>query len=127
MDYRHRVKICSSLADISAEVNREIDKLSTILEDKDLIFDLRLILNELLINAGEHGNSWNKAKCIDYEIIVNDHYIYLSVRDEGDGIKAPKLFDPDLLDKHGRGLKIVKELSDDLSIENTTIRALIYL
>ena len=61
--FRYEGSACSDLDDIKTFIQGVLNKLKNILEDEDLMFDLRLILNELVINSVIHGNRCNKRKC----------------------------------------------------------------
>lgn len=88
----------------------------------DILFELKVVLNELITNALCHGNKCelNKVVYVTFKL-VSYNYIYISVRDEGLGFKFEvntKSID-DYLDKvnkelceHGRGLVIVYSLCD---------------
>ena len=55
MYYRFDEDICGGLDAIELTVNNILRETKSIIGDDDLYFDLRLVLNELLINAFEHG------------------------------------------------------------------------
>lgn len=127
MRYKNTVKFCSDLIEIKKHINHELSQFSKLIDNEELMFDLRLILNELLINAGEHGNKWSQEKCINYEIICDDDYIQIHVKDEGKGISELKPFDGSSLASSGRGLKIVKELTDEFIIDRNQIIVKIFI
>jgi len=85
-----------------------------------VLFEVKVILNELIVNAFCHGNGCNAEKLIYVTFkMINNNYLYISVKDEGYGINAK--FDVKslndyvdaankLLCEHGRGLLIVNRL-----------------
>lgn len=89
---------------------------------EDTIFEIKVVLNELIVNAICHGNLCDDGKgaFVTLKIVYND-YLYLSVEDEGCGfqhkIDINKLEEyveaknKDLCE-HGRGLIIVEQLCD---------------
>ncbi len=88
----------------------------------DIIFELKVVLNELITNALCHGNKCELEKLIHVTLkLVSNKYLYVCVKDEGSGFK-PQLcnqsFDAYLeevntsLCEHGRGLVIVNSLCD---------------
>ena len=91
--------------------------------DEDLIFKIRLILDELIINSYEHGNRCQYDKIIDTTFIVDDDCCLIKVKDEGEGIDY--LYENDGLNDHGRGIKLVYSLADDLIIKDNIIIALV--
>lgn len=127
MAYRHEVKLCSTIPEIQRHIDIELKEFNRYIKDEELIFDLRLVLSELFINACEHGNNWNEEKCIKYQIEIDDNQVKLVVVDEGKGMAKIKPYDGKSLDSCGRGLKIVRELTDELEMKNNMVTAVIYL
>lgn len=81
--------------------------------DDDTLFDLQVILCELLCNAAEHGNQWDPAAEVRLQIRFLDHkkLIMILVCDQGAQlIVGPAEEGGD--DERGRGLELVKALSD---------------
>lgn len=127
MDYRHKARLCSSVGEVKKHIDLEVQEFSKFIEDEDLLFSCRLILNELLVNAGDHGNKWDREKCIDYELHICDRQISISVEDEGDGLKEICPYDPSSLESSGRGLKIICELADEICLCDNKVTAILYL
>jgi serine/threonine-protein kinase RsbW len=82
----------------------------------DIIFEVKVVLNELIVNAICHGNNCdeNKATYVTFKLI--NSYLYVSVKDEGAGFNH-KLSIDECIDytnneccEHGRGLVIVQQL-----------------
>ena len=94
-----------------------ISKFMTLSED--CIFELKVILNELVANAITHGcESCRKVILVSFKRI-NDKYMYISVSDNGPGFNVAdatynNIEHIDYLNKtfceHGRGLFIVEQL-----------------
>lgn len=93
-----------------------VGEMKCILHDKHLLQQIILNLLENSIKYSPHG------KCVELNVTLNDHYLELSVRDEGRGIAEedqPRLFQPfergsntsDTLGT-GLGLFIVKKSVD---------------
>ncbi len=88
----------------------------------DILFELKVVLNELINNALCHGNKCELEKAIYVTFkLVRYNYLYISVKDEGFGFKlkvSTKSIDDYLeevnmaLCEHGRGLVIVYSLCD---------------
>ena len=88
----------------------------------DILFELKVVLNELITNALCHGNKCELEKVVYVTFkLVNYNYLYISVRDEGLGFKLKvntKSIEDYLeivnktLCEHGRGLVIVYNLCD---------------
>jgi serine/threonine-protein kinase RsbW len=112
---KHEIKELAAKIDL---ILNEIKSKNYISED--VLFELKVILNELIVNAVCHGNGCNSEKLVYVTFkLINNKYLYISVKDEGFGIKGN--FDVKLLDayadeankllcEHGRGLLIVNRL-----------------
>lgn len=125
MGFRFQGSVCSDLQDIKVFINRVLSKLEDIICDKNLMFDIRLILNELIINGVIHGNKLNKDKCVNLSLEVRGNCIRIEVVDEGQGINCDiSAYDPKELKCCGRGLLIVNGLSDEVHIDKNRIVAI---
>jgi serine/threonine-protein kinase RsbW len=91
------------------------------------LFDLKVILNELLINAIMHGNRESEDKSVRISAgIADKNKLYIIIEDEGYGYDYSKLCgeqssrpcdtDPENVCECGRGLKIVKCLCDQVKV-----------
>lgn len=90
------------------------------------LFEIKVILNELMINAVKHGNKCDPEKIVNINAgICPDNYVYVMVEDEGEGYDQQEttLCDSDGIDafnslcdlkETGRGILIVKTLSDSV-------------
>ncbi|EPR13917.1 ATP-binding protein [Ruminiclostridium papyrosolvens] len=89
---------------------------------EDVIFEIKVILNELIVNAVQHGNKCNDCKHTYVTFKIIDNYLYVSVMDEGSGFNHTKTAlvhkDLDCVNNlycdHGRGLVIVRQLCDKI-------------
>lgn len=93
------------------------DKLSDI-EEKVCIDrpDLKLILDEAIINAMEHGNKWDPAKNVLIKISLEEKGIQIEIEDEGAGFDyfhkfSIKKIKPQL-NERGRGLLLIQQFCD---------------
>jgi len=87
-----------------------------------ILFEIKVVLNELIVNALCHGNKCEleKVTYVTFKL-VNNNFLYISVKDEGYGFNQ-KLNQNSLDDyvqatnkslcEHGRGLIIVDRLCD---------------
>ncbi len=93
------------------------------------LFDLRVILNELLINAIMHGNRESEDKSVRIGAgIADNNKLYITIEDEGCGYDYSKLCseqaaqpcdtDSESVCECGRGLKIVKCLCDQVRVNS---------
>lgn len=126
MSYTYKGRINSDIEEIASVVLNIIKKLNTIETDENLLFDIRIIMNELLINGCEHGNCYDQKKKIDLAVLINERKIRIQVNDQGDGVKYQLVdYRPESFCSSGRGLRIVEKLSDELIIQNNSVTAII--
>ncbi len=88
---------------------------------EQIMFEIKVILNELIVNALCHGNNCDLEKAIYVTFKLVNNTIYICVKDEGYGFK-PKFKQTSIDDyaetinrslcEHGRGLIIVDRLCD---------------
>ena len=98
-----------------------------ILAEEDF-FDVKVILNELLMNAMTHGNKQHKNKKVYIKVDISEkNQIYIIIEDEGEGMKddcaswrdnnfsqTPQ-WDIVNLKESGRGLGIISCLCDSIT------------
>ncbi|MEZ7890547.1 MAG: SpoIIE family protein phosphatase [Candidatus Wallbacteria bacterium] len=80
--------------------------------------EIMMILDELLMNAIEHGNKFDRDKKVYVSYIFNDYKFEIIIRDEGEGFNVQDVYGThqkiSLYDKRGRGILIVKNLVDKI-------------
>ena len=86
---------------------------------EDEAADLRLVFNELLMNAVVHGNRLDIGKKVSIEIKIKGGYVYSRVTDEGTGFDYRKMVtewnaEDNLFDDHGRGVRLAYHMTDKL-------------
>jgi serine/threonine-protein kinase RsbW len=103
----------SQVQKASAEINAFLKPLS--LSDA-LLFDIRLCVEEAVINAMKYGNHFQKDKEVKVGVHVDGEQLYISVEDEGSGFDVKKLQDctrgENLLKESGRGVYLIHSLMD---------------
>ena len=125
MTFRYQGSVCSDLNDTKIFIKNILEKVEEVIADEDLMFDLKLILNELIINGVVHGNKSDREKCVDLYLEITSDKLRIEVCDEGHGIKyEDTTYNPDELKNCGRGLVLVYGLSDEVFIENNKVVAL---
>mgnify|MGYP002711946322 FL=1 len=117
--------IHSDLALIKEFRDETLDFLKDSSYDDDVIFKIRLILDELITNSYKHGNQKNYEKMIDIIMLLDRDYCMIKVKDEGEGINYTK--EGDMLSDHGRGIKLVYNLADNIIVQDSTISAFLLL
>lgn len=125
MDFNYYGSVCSDLHSVKDFLDDLIIKLTGIINNKDIIFDIRLILNELVINGAMHGNNCMGSKCVRLSLELIDNKITIEVEDEGAGIDFNiDEYNPSDLLYGGRGLVLVNGLSDELHIDKNRVVAI---
>lgn len=128
MDYTYRGSICSDLGLVKKFVEDILEKLDEMIDNKDAMFEIRLIISELIINGIFHGNKYVESKKVQTVIELKSDKILIHVKDEGTGIHYDfESYNPCELKCRGRGLILVEGLSDELILDRNTITAVKYL
>ncbi|NLH96982.1 MAG: ATP-binding protein [Clostridiaceae bacterium] len=92
---------------------------------EEVLFDFRVILNEVLVNAILHGNHGDESKRVKIDAGTTEKGdVFLIIEDEGSGYdfesvcKKHKTAVTDLEDmiESGRGIMIVKSLCDKVKV-----------
>lgn len=124
VDFIYNGTVCSDLDIIRNFIEEILKKLHPIVENEDTMFDIKLILNELIINGVMHGNECTASKCIKLLLEIKENKLKIEVEDEGTGINYDfTSYNPDDLATCGRGLVIVNGLSDEFYIKKNKVVA----
>ncbi len=110
------IKIPSDLKHIRKVSSRIVDLLVERGIDKSRIFDIRLSVEEAVINAVEHGNKRARGLSVNVFFTIDDGKIEVTVEDEGKGFSHSELPDPtkdaNILRSRGRGRYLIYKLMD---------------
>lgn len=83
-----------------------------------LLFDLRLCLEEALINAMKHGNGLQKELPVDVSVEADEEAVTIQIDDRGKGFEVGKVADctqgGNLLRGGGRGVHLIRQLMDEV-------------
>ena len=83
-----------------------------------ILFDIRLCLEEALINAMKYGNALRKDLEVDLEVEGSTDEVRITVQDQGPGFDVKKLEDctaeKNLFRNHGRGVYLMHQLMDEV-------------
>lgn len=115
--------ICECISGILDYLDKAVGSIS-----EERVYELKVILNELLINAIRHGNNECSRKNVYINVgLIDKRTVFIIVMDEGCGFDYDKvlnckfdlnncgLFD---MKETGRGLRIVNCLSDKMKFNN---------
>ncbi len=108
--------IPSEFEKIDYFLSNAMEQVREYISNEDDIFDIRLIISELVYNGAMHGNHWNPEKHIFLNINLSSNDISICVRDEGEGIDPSHNIEAQThLECNGRGLVIVEALCDQMN------------
>ena len=102
--------VCTFIADALEGINKEF------LPTEEDIFNIRLALEESLINAIKHGNKMSQDLMVDVAVISRGHRLIIIVKDQGEGFDFRHVPDPTDEDKlmktSGRGIFLMRKTMD---------------
>ena len=82
------------------------------------VFDIRLCLEEALINAMKYGNRLREDLSVDLEVEADPDKVRLTVQDQGPGFDVKNLEDcteeKNLFRNRGRGVYLIHQLMDEV-------------
>jgi len=114
---KKRIIIPSNLRNIKHVVNTILALVKDMRVEESGIFDIRLSLEEVLINAIKYGNRSDERLSVTIDITLDAKKIIVTVEDKGEGFDYTNMPDPtkeeNLLKAGGRGLFLVNHLMDD--------------
>lgn len=86
-------------------------------------YNIMIAVTEAVNNALNHGNKLNPDKIVEFTVRANNDELFIKVTDQGDGFDPHNIADctdpENLLKSSGRGVYIIKELMDEVSIESS--------
>lgn len=89
--------------------------------NKNDIDDMKLVLNELLVNAVVHGNKKNKKKNVYLQMQLKNDSIMTKIADEGKGfdyLNYISKYNSHQLKESGRGIKLICALTDSVAFNS---------
>lgn len=111
---KKNIAIPSNLKYIKHTVDEILGYLKAVKIEESDIFDIRLSLEEALINAIKYGNQFNERLTVDIDFTHNNNEVIIAVEDKGKGFDYHNLPDPtrekNLLKAKGRGVFLIKHL-----------------
>lgn len=126
MEYHFCGCVASDLKTIKCFIKNRIDELNRYVEDNSKLLEIKLIVNELVINGALHGNELSEKKAVFLRIDLNDEAIKISVSDEGKGFDYKiENYNPKEMRSTGRGLLLVYNLADDMELVKNKVNVII--
>ncbi len=91
--------------------------------DEEVVFALRLSLEEALSNAIRHGNKGDAAKKVKVRYLINSDIIDIYVEDEGEGFNPIDVPDPTVQENlsvpSGRGIMLMRAYMNKVEYNET--------
>lgn len=85
---------------------------------KDSYGKIMVATLEAVNNAVTHGNKGDIAKLVEIEMMLKQHTLFVTVKDEGKGFNPETVPDPTLPENieliNGRGIFLMSRLADDI-------------
>ncbi|MBP7216502.1 MAG: ATP-binding protein [Candidatus Omnitrophica bacterium] len=110
--------LSSRLESIPAYTQFLTEQLAAYSLSEEQLFDLKLALQEALVNAIKHGNKFNPALSVEVAVEASEQSITISVHDQGEGFNVEHIPDPtdgaNLSKTSGRGLFLIRKLMDQV-------------
>jgi serine/threonine-protein kinase RsbW len=83
-------------------------------------FFIGLAIREIVTNAMKHGNRFDPAKKVGFEVSLDGRDLIMDVTDQGAGFDVESVPDPlrpeNLERQSGRGIVIARKIMDELSV-----------
>ena len=110
--------IPSDLSGVRGASQKVLSFLKPLSPDEAFIFDVRLCLEEALINAMKYGNRLQKELPVRLTVEVDEKKVRITIEDQGEGFDAGRLQDctkgDNLLKGGGRGIYLIHQLMDEV-------------
>lgn len=125
MGCRMKKILKSDFMEIKTELESILVNMKNAIQDEDIYFDAKLILDELVCNSILHGNREDRDKEIEIDVEISEHLIMIQVKDQGVGFDYNKAdYNPMNFESNGRGLYLVDGLSDELHIDKNIVKSI---
>ena len=116
---KKKFQVPSELSQVQKTSEQALDFLKPLGLDDASVFDIRLCLEEALVNAIKYGNRQQKDLQVFVDVEVEGNAIRIRVEDQGSGFPHEQLPDctegENKLLNHGRGVYLMRQLMDEVS------------
>ena len=121
-------KIPSSLERIPSFISTIIERIRPLGIPEEEIFNIRLSLEEALVNAVKYGNKLDPQLTVEVKVQLDSDKLVIEVKDQGEGFDFEKLEDPtkeENIEKvRGRGIFLMKNLMDEVIFKEKGTRVI---
>lgn len=122
-DNKTTIRYPSETASIKLASSKILDALKPYGASEDVLFDIRLCVEEAVRNAVVHGNLSDKNLLTTVTYWVKDGRAHIEIEDEGVGFDRRSLPDPtadaNILRGSGRGVYLIEKLMDSAVFNET--------
>jgi serine/threonine-protein kinase RsbW len=112
------------------DVESLIDTVCSKMEVNESFGNILIAVTEAVNNAILHGNKSQSSKQVKLKSAKNEDTFCFIIEDEGNGFDFNSLPDPtapeNIEKENGRGIFLMRNLSDDVEFENNGSRVIIY-
>lgn len=117
------ITVPSDIKYIKKVSSKILEKVSSYCKDSDILFDIKLCVEEAVRNAMVHGNLSDKRKKVSALLRVDHGKAFIEITDEGRGFDHKKVPDPteadNMLRNSGRGVYLIKNLMDSVEYKGS--------
>ena len=107
-----------TLKDIPGFAGEILSKIEASCHDHGCMFDIRLALEEALVNAVKYGNKCDRNKKVSVRTFIDEAAVTIEVKDEGEGFDFEHIADPtednNIEKLSGRGVFLIKNIMDEV-------------
>ena len=113
---RKKFQVASDLANVQKTSQDVLTFLAPLPLGDAALFDIRLCLEEALINAMKYGNALQKDLPVELDVEIDVAEVRITVKDQGPGFDVSKIEDcteeKNLYRNRGRGVYLIHQLMD---------------
>jgi serine/threonine-protein kinase RsbW len=115
---RKKFQVDSDLANVQRASEDVLSFLKPLALSEAAVFDIRLCLEEAIINAMKYGNGLQKGVPVDLDVESTASDVRITVKDQGEGFDVSKLEcctdEKNLYRNRGRGVFLIHQLMDEV-------------
>ncbi len=115
---KKKFQVDSDLANVQKASQDVLSFLKPLPLGEAALFDIRLCLEEALINAMKYGNGLKKDVPVEMDVEGGDQEVRITIKDQGPGFDVSKLAnctqEENLYRNHGRGVYLIHQLMDEV-------------
>ncbi len=116
---RKKLRVNSDLSIVQKTSQDVLSFLKPLSLEDSTLFDIRLCLEEALINAMKYGNALQKEVPVELDVEFSDDEIRMAIKDQGPGFDPKKLGnctdERNLFRNRGRGVFLIHQLMDEVT------------